>query len=247
MHLDLERLQRLLDGELTRAEEATAREHMLGCAECRGRLDRAQREAERVDALLRLADVPPLPVHARAFAEEARGRARGALVMQRAAAILLALGIAGVAYAVYAAPGSPVRAWWAAIAHRIGGEPRRAPSTPSPRDVPRAGIAVAPGRDFAVEFTFAQAGGGVVVSLTDGSEVVVRGLPGAASYTSDTDRIVIDNRVSSATFQIEIPHTAPRVEIRVGGERIFLKEGAHVSGAAAADSSALYHLQLTPP
>jgi hypothetical protein len=67
------------------------------------------------------------------------------------------------------------------------------------------------------------------ISLTDGAELVVRAAQGAATFRSDLDRLVIDNRGPASTFEIEIPRSAPLVEIRVNDDRIYLKEGERTS------------------
>lgn len=233
MHIDEEQVQRLLHGELKPPAEASVREHLAGCADCNGRVAEVEREEEEVFALLRHVDHPPPRIDADAIAARARGRdvgwGRGGGVGRWAAGILLTLGFAG---AVYALPGSPLRGWVQAIVQRTEGRPDPSPSTPVPTqaaDAGVAGIAVAPGRELVILFTSHQVAGHAMVSLTNDPEVIVRALTGAASFTSDVDRLVIDNPSSSATFDIQIPHAAPRVEIRVGGDRIFLKEGSHVS------------------
>lgn len=85
------------------------------------------------------------------------------------------------------------------------------------------------------------------MSLVAGPEVAVRGPVGAATFTSDVDRLVIDNRGSAASFEIAIPATAPRVEIRVGADRIFLKDGARVTTAGSARGRAPFLLPLASP
>ena len=84
------------------------------------------------------------------------------------------------------------------------------------------------------------------MSLIDGAEVVVRASIGAAIFSSDVDRLVIDNRGSSATFEIKVPRAAPRVEIRVGTDRIFLKEGPRVTTEKSTESRGTYLLPLVP-
>ena len=65
MHLDEERVQRLLHDELAWTEVNPVREHVAQCADCRARLDLARREEDEVDALLRHLDHPAAPVTAR--------------------------------------------------------------------------------------------------------------------------------------------------------------------------------------
>ena len=220
MHLDEDQVERLLHRELAGSAEASAREHLAACPDCRRRVVQAEREEEEVYALLRQLDHPPPQVNARAVA--ARTRTRDIGWARWAASIVLALGVAAAAYA---APGSPVRAWVQAVADRIGGRPRAGAP-----DRGAAGIAVVPGQKLVIVFTSLQAEGHAVVALSDGAEVVVRAPSGAATFTTDADRLVVDNHGATANFQVQIPGAAPRVEIWVNGVRVFLKDGASVSG-----------------
>ena len=246
MHLDEEQVQRLLHGELPRATETSAREHLARCADCRQRVAEGKRDEDEVYALLRAVDVPPPAIDAEAVA--ARARAHDFGLKRWAAGILLALCIGGAAYAV---PGSPLPALVGAVVEWMGGRPESPPTTTSPEappDASIAGIAVVPGEGLLIQFTSAQTEGVAHVSLTDGAEVVVRAPIGAATFSSDADRLVIDNAGSSATFEIQIPRAAPRVEVRVSGNRIFLKEGPRVTTGASglADALGPFHLPLTP-
>jgi len=241
MHLDEDRLQRLRHGELSPAMETAARQHVAECAECRGRVAAAERDETEVFGLLRELDHPTPQIDAETVAARARGRGhgRGVSAMRWAAGIVLVLGLAGAAYA---APGSPLPTWVETVVEWASGRPDRAPA-PSPGV---AGIAVAPGPRLVIVFTAPQATGQAQVSLTDGADVVVRVLSGAATFTTDVDRLVIDNQ-GSATFEIQIPRTAPRVEIRVGGQRVFLKERSRVTTDTVTDMGGPYVLPLVPP
>ena len=242
MHLDEEQVQRLLHGELPRPAEALAREHVEACADCRARLGVAARQEAEVDTLLRHLDHPPPRIDARMVVLRARRqRHRWG---RWAAGIVLALGIASVAYAF---PGSPLREWIRGFAERVGGASpgsRAADAPTPPRDATMGGIAVVPGRQLVILFTTAQPDAQALVSLTGGAEVVVRAHVAAATYTSDVDRLVIDNAPSRATFEIEIPRSAPRVEIWVKGDRIFVKDGLRVTGDTLLDAGGPYVLPL---
>lgn len=243
MHPDEEQIERLRNGELSPAAEKSAREHLAACEDCRRRATEAEREEAEVHSLLRHVDQPAPRVDADAVA--ARARSHG-FELSRAAAVLLAVGIAGAAYAV---PGSPLRAWVKAVVERVGKPPDRAYVTQTTAQAPDphvAGIAVAPGQQLLILFTSPQTEGQARVSLTDGAEVVVRAPIGAATFTSDVDRLVIDNRGSSATFEIQIPRAAPRLEIRVDEGRIFLKEGPRVTTGKSTGEQGPYLLPLTP-
>jgi hypothetical protein len=176
--------------------------------------------------------------------------------LRRAAGIILAAGIAGAAYGV---PGSPVRAWVDAIAQRIGGggsSPSAVAPAPGGSTAGVSGMAVLPGKRLQILFKApeggqGQEGGQVLVCLTDGSEVQVRAPDGAATFTSRADQLLINNRSPSAaarpdTFEIEIPSDAPWVEIRVGGDRIFLKEGQRITTGGSIGADGGYILRLAP-
>ncbi len=229
MHLDEELVQRLLHGELAPAAETPVREHLAECPDCRARVVAAGRAERTVHTLLAHLDHPPPRVDAGTLAARARARSPGWL--RWAAGILLVAGLAGAAYA---APGSPVRGWVQAALQRIGGGPVAVPEAPGPAEpleVGPSGIAVAPGAGLLILFTSRQAEGEARVTLTDDAQVMVRALTGAVIFTSDVDRLVVENRGSSATFEIQIPRRAPRVEIRVDGIRMFLKDGSETHGS----------------
>jgi anti-sigma factor RsiW len=234
MHLDLEHLQRLVHGELSPAGERSAREHLAVCAECRaGAADLERQEAE-VHALLRQVDHVVPAVDVRTIV--ARARARRAGWLRWAAVTLVSLGLAGAAWA---APGSPLKAWAEAVTAWIRG-------TPEVTEPSVAGIAVAPGSDLLVLFTSTQTAGTVRVSLSDSADVVVRAPVGAASYSTEADRLVIDNRGSQASFEVHVPRAAPRVEIRVAGVRRFLKEDSVVTGPTVVPLTPYMLIPLTP-
>ena len=243
MHLDVEQLQRFLDGELSAPEAVAAREHLAQCAACRRRVAEAQQADAEVRAQLRQLDhaaprITAAQIAARARAGEGARGVPGVRRLRWAAGIVLALGLAGAAYA---APGSPVRAWVRAALAWVSGKPDGTPTSPQrPAPEPRSGIAVAPGQALIISFASRQHPAEVRVSLTDGQEVVVRAPMGAATFTSDVERLVIHPTGAvrgggggggGAVFEIEIPRTAPRVEIQVQGERRFLKLGPAVTGA----------------
>jgi hypothetical protein len=243
MHLDEEQIQRVLHRELAGAEFAAAREHLAECSECRTRLAEATREQEAVLRLLGGVDHPAPRVAVEDIVSRSRRHATGRV--RWAAGLILALGAAGAAYAV---PGSPVRAWVAAVAEWLQGRETSAPKAlppvqPTPSAI--AGIAVTPSRHFVIHFTAAQAVGHARVSLTAGSEIVVQGPNGAATYTSGVDRLEINNTGSSADFEIHIPQSAPWVEIWLGADRMLLKDGARISGVTPGGAPP-YLLDLSP-
>ncbi len=244
MHLDEERLQRLLHGELVPRAASTARAHVADCVECRTRVAAAEQQEDEVRALLRHLDHPVRHVDARAVAQKARLRAPRR--ERWAAGVVLALGLGGAAYAL---PGSPLPAWIEAVVHWVGGGTEPAPATPVPSPEPGpvpeptlAGIAVVPAGDLLISFGMAH--GQARVTLIDGDEVVVRAPAGAATFTSHVDRLVIDNVDPKATIDIAIPRAAPRVEIRVDHRRVLLKEGPRVTTESSVASRDPYLLPL---
>lgn len=245
MHIDDEQVQRLLHGELGPRTEAAVREHVAGCGGCRDRVALAAGDEEQVQALFRLVDHAPPLVTVEMIAARARGR--GAGWGRWAAGVVLALGVAGAAYAL---PGSPLRAWVEAVATWFGAGADTSPRAPTSDPAPEAsvaGLAVVPGRELVIVFTSPQTEGQVRVSLTDGAEVMVRAVNGAPTFTSYADRLVIDNQGSTARFEIQIPRAAPRVEIEVTGARVFLKDGPRVSTPFPADSAGFHLLPLRAP
>jgi hypothetical protein len=240
VHLDEEQIQRLLHGELTPSSAASARDHVAGCPECSSRLAEVEREEAWVLDRLRALDHPPPPMSAKATMIDRRGVAW----VRWAAGILLAIGLATVAYA---APGSPLRR----LVHRVsewiaGGQPsapRGYPATVA--DSAARGIAVTPGNRFTIVFSTEQPRGTATVLLTGGTEVVVRAVGGAATFTSDLDRLSVDNSGNAARFEVEIPHRAPYVEIRVGDRRAFAKDGSRIVSDGRRESEDRYVLPLS--
>lgn len=245
MHLDEELVQRLLHGELDRPAETSARDHLVLCDDCRGRVADAEREEAEVLQLLRHLDHPAPRVDPREIA--ARWRTPGLGWGRQAAAILLGLGLAGVAYA---APGSPVAGWVRAVAAWVDGGPTQPAATPpastQATDPAVPGIAVSPGRRLVILFPLPPAKAEALVSLTDSADVVVRAVTGDASFSSEVDRLVIESRDSAAAFEIQVPRSAPWVEIRAAGSRIFLKQGPRVTTEKPPAPGGTYILRLTP-
>jgi anti-sigma factor RsiW len=216
MHLDEETRQRLLHGELKRALEASARDHLAACAECRALVEAAERDEAEVRRLLRAADHEAPGLDAAQVAALARVPADR---QGRWAAVLAATLV--VAGAAYAAPGSPLREWigeaWAGLGGRGSGPEG---TSAVPHDSATSGVAVSPGASLVV--VFATPAGQAQVTIWDGDELVVRAPTGAATFASDEGRLLINSSAPDATFDLMIPRTAPLVEVRAG-ERLLLK------------------------
>ena len=237
MHLDEERAQRLLHGELAAAEEASVRAHLADCSDCRDAVVRLGEEENRIFARLKLLDRPGSSGPVSAEAVMARGAARSDEWRRWAAVVVVAIGIAGAAYAI---PGSPWRRWIDGIAPRAA--PPQAPQAPK-AVAEFAGVAVAPGPRLAIVFTRAESRSRVVVRVVDGGEVVVRAPSGAATYTSDVGRVVVDNG-SAAEFEVAIPRSAARVEIRVGATILFVREGGRSRASGPLEGNGPFTLSL---
>jgi predicted anti-sigma-YlaC factor YlaD len=240
MHLDDEQIQRLLDQHLDSSATEAARAHLGSCSECRTRLDQAEQEDTWLSQRLQLLDHPTPAVSATGVA--GRARRRSPTWRRIAAGILLAVTTAGVAYAV---PGSPVPRWFHRIASLItSNHPRQPGAMIGNRPESRAGIAVAPGRRFIIEVAPGQALDSAVVMLTDATELVVRAQGGTTSFASDVGRLAVRHSGAPGVLEIEVPRTAPWVELTVGRRRVWLKSGAKVESPASADEGARYHVSL---
>lgn len=238
MHLDDEQVQRLLHGELGSAT-STVSEHLAACAVCEQRVADAAHEERRTLGLLGQLDHAAPAVAVETIAQRAGA---GRFAWGRwAAGILLVLGAAGAAYAM---PGSPVRDWIATALERFRSDPEPPGMLPPPPSAPDAsGLVVSAGRELLIEFVSAPAAGHVRVTLTDGTNIEVRAVNGArATFTSDEERLVIDNVDPTTTFDIRIPRTAPRVEIRAGQARLFRKQGERITTDATPDAAGIYLL-----
>ena len=234
-HLDEARIQALLHGELSEQDAASTREHVKGCPACSRQLSEMA-EAERImSGLLSRLDTPPPHVEVGrvmaaaseppALEVDSRGRRN-----RWVAAILLVTLIGGAAYAI---PGSPLRSWvegWIPKIFDQNTDPDHAPG-PVPPPAPRlGGVAVIPGPRFTIAFT-SPSEGTLRVTLVESEHLAVRAPAGTASFESGPDGLVIDARGASTAFEIDIPRSAPHVEIRVEGERVFLKDGTRTEPA----------------
>ncbi len=240
-HLDVEQIQRHLHGELAAAAAGTVRGHLAECPDCRARTTQAMQDEAELHALLRHLDHAPPQVTAAAIAAKARRPSR--TWGRWAAGLLLAMSLGGVAYAQPAVRAAIVAVVGWLGARGDGPAPIAGPEqTPAP---PLAGIAVTPGRTLNIRFTSSQVTGQLRVSLIDGTEVLVRAPAGAATFSAEVDRLVVDNLNATADFEITIPREASRVEITVGGVRLLLKEGPRVTAPVAPDTAGTYLLSLT--
>jgi hypothetical protein len=243
MHLDEERVQRLLHGELEPAGESLARRHLADCDDCRTLVDAARAEEQRIFGLLREVDHPLPEADPRLII--AAGRSPRARWERWAAGLLLVVAAGGAAYA---APGSPppaaldrLVAILAPTQSRAG--PDTASIDPAP---PGAGIAVTPGDRLTIRFVVDGDSTFAALSLTDGNEAVVRAVAGAATFSSDVDRLSVRS-AGPARFEIFIPRSAPWVEVLAGDTPVFQKRAADVVTHTELGDDGRYRLTLSSP
>jgi hypothetical protein len=241
MHLDDERVQRLLHGELEPAGERLAREHLAACGDCRRLVDEARAEEHRLFGLLREVDHPPPDEEPLVIL--AAGRSPGTRWRRWAAGIVL---VAAAAGAAYAAPGSPLPA----ALHRLvtslaPPEPRTGTDTAAADTVVAgAGIAVTPGARLTIRFLVEGDGALATLSLTDGDEAVVRAVAGAATFSSDVDRLSVRS-AGPARFEVLIPRSAPWVDVLAGDTPVFRKRAAEVVAESEPGAGGRYGLKLS--
>lgn len=240
MHLDEEQIERLKDGELAPASAAVARAHLAQCADCRQRLEQAEREEQQLVARLARLDHPAPALDPEVVISGIR---RPAPVLRWAAMVLLGLGIAGAAYAI---PGSPLPGWL----HRIlaGGEAHPpAPVAPdTTTGVDPAGIALDAGAPLVIEFPVPVPQGTAEVVLVEQPTVELRAPQGSATFSVASGRVVVQSASPGLRVGIAVPYAARRVEIRVAGRQLLLAEAGVVTTRSAPAGPGRYLLQLEP-
>jgi anti-sigma factor RsiW len=241
MHLDDDHVQRLVDGELAPGDAARARAHVETCAECGTLVAGAARESAEIASLLHTLDDEPPQASADAIARHARATSAPDW-RRRAAGVIVALALAGGAYA-FVAPGSPVRAWVVALVSPRAPEPGAPPASP-PR-AENAGIAVAPGASFVIVIPAVHRGARAVVTLTDEAALSIRAESGTATFTSATGRAIVMLR-GSAVLDVRIPRGAPHVEIVLGRRSVLRADAGRVHAPAAEEVDGTYTLSLAP-
>jgi hypothetical protein len=245
MHLDDERIERLVVGELALAADAELARHLSECGECRARLDAARREDAEVRALLAAVDHPVPRVDARTLIVAERGSTRA--WRRWAAAAVLALGLTGGAYAASAPLGR-------LLERALGSEDDAEvapPSPPAPAPLPSpptpsGGIAVDATAPVLVVLRALPTGASASVTLGDEATLSVEVFGGEPAFAAEGQRLEIVGDAASTLFVIRIPRAAPRVEVRVGDRAVFLKEGAATATDAPGDASAGWTISLDP-
>jgi hypothetical protein len=243
MHLDEERVQRLLHGELEPAGESLARRHLADCDDCRTLVDAARAEEQRIFGLLREVDHPLPDADPRVIV--ASGRSPRSRWQRWAAGFLL---VAAAGGAAYAAPGSPLPGALDRLVATL--VPLQSPpgtgGTVTDSAPPGAGIAVAPGERLTIRFAVESWNAFATLSLTAGDEVEIRAVEGAATFSSDVDRLSI--RTSGpARFEILIPRSAHSVDVWAGDIPVFRKRAGDVVTETQPGADGRYSLTLSAP
>ena len=238
MHLDDERVQRLLHGELG-PDDAETRLHLESCTHCRDLVEGARVEEDRIHALLSEVDHPLAMLDPRVILAERKPA--GGQWSRRAAAAILGVAIAGAAYAL---PGSPLPA---ALNRLLGTGPviqDSVPATPAEREAaPRAGIAVPAADGLVIQLA---AEGQAVIELADDDEVAVRAVAGTATFSSDPGRLTVRS-AGPVQLEIRIPRAAANVEVLAGWTPVFRKLAAGPVSPTSPDSAGRYTVPLKPP
>ena len=109
-----------------------------------------------------------------------------------------------------------------------------------------SGVAVAPGAKLAISFTASQPVGELRISLSSVADVSVRTADPAATFTSSDGQLRVSNAGSQASFDLEVPVSAVRVEIFVDGHLRYVKDHRRITSASASRRGALYVIPLQP-
>jgi hypothetical protein len=206
---------------------------MVTCPACRSQVEQARREEEEVFGHIAGLGHPVPPVTAASI----RGLAQSARPtwFRWAAGIVATLGISTAAYA---APGSPLPAWFNQLLDRSepAGESGPLP-TPRPEGPGHGGgIAVAPGADFTLLFLSPERGGTITVSVEEGlMELIVEAEVGQATFTSEVGSLSVRAEGPSADFLVKIPQAAPSVSIQVDGRSVFSREDGETTTGVVQD------------
>ncbi|MEZ4415421.1 MAG: zf-HC2 domain-containing protein [Gemmatimonadota bacterium] len=246
MHIDDERLQRYVDGELGAADRGDLEAHWRSCAACRERLAELRTEEADIAELLKSLDGPALSLSADHVIAAARGAERGARASEGrskqvhrglrrwAASIVLLFGLAAGAWA---APGSPLPRWWRSLRAWPQSE---APASPSP-DL--AGLSFS--SDRALEIDVVDPPAGLVLRIGVGSrpDVSVRVPRGAAGFTTAEGQLTIRPHETGLVIDVNLPTDARSVVLRVEGRVLFEAREGRISSEATPDGEGVYILR----
>jgi hypothetical protein len=241
MHLDDERIQRLLHDELGPAAAETQL-HLESCAACRGLVAESRVEEDRIFELLSQVDHPIAALDPRSLLAERQ--TSGGAWGRRAAAVIVGAAIAGAAYAL---PGSPLPAALDRLLGSGGGSRDSLPATRTERDSARpAGIAVAAEEGLVIRLVAAGEDAVAIIELTEAEEVVVRAVEGSATFTSDPGRLTVRSS-APVRLEIHIPRSATSVEVLAGSTPVFRTLDGDPVSEIPPDSTGRFVIPLRSP
>lgn len=249
-HLDEGTVQALLHHELSAEQRARAEEHLVGCNACWAAVRQAQLDEEwvlgrmavleddRASAQMPLWLPSAAPVSPVSLVSPVSRATRG-VPWRRAAGLLSLLGGSGALWALPA-----VRNW---VQDAVAGEApsavvipvavsgsakARAPEAPS-------GIALVPGARVVIEVSAGS--GGVRARLADRPDVSIAAEGGHAAFETAEGRLRVrpDRGVA---IRIEVPQSAPLVEVIMAGRREFVVRAGIVTTNAPHDGQGWYQL-----
>ena len=242
MHLEDDGIQRVIHGEIREEDEAWVEEHLTSCPTCARLADEAREEDGRILELFRALDHPAPPVSPQELPPHASRKP--AHWIRWAAGVV---GLLGFSTAAYAAPGSPFPGWVRHLVEIFASAPPTPTSIP-PGDAPAtAGISVAPGLHLAVTFTSSDWTGSLTISVEEISEVAVEAVGIPVSFTSDAGLLLVEPEGTEGELRVRIPLDAPRVEVLLGAESVFEKNGESIRTDARMDSLGRYRIDLPRP
>ncbi len=120
-----------------------------------------------------------------------------------------------------------------AVTHRV-------PVTPPPPE----GVAFRAGSEVVVSLRAAQPEGALHVSLVPGTMVRLTQRGGPAAYALTASGVVVENAGSTASFDLELPITVARAEVRVAGQLVFRKLGTTIVPDGPRDRDGGYTISL---
>jgi hypothetical protein len=167
----------------------------------------------------------------------ARARRAPASRFAWAAGVVLVLAAAGVTYAL---PGSPLRALFPE--REASGAAHQAAASPAAS----GGLLLDASTPALIIFPAPVSGSHLRVVFTEASHIAVRFAPDAAAVDARPDRLLI-TALAPDTFDLDVPRSARRVEVRVDGQTVFLKAGADVAAGVLPDSAGRYLVPLKGP
>ena len=253
MHADDAALHAFLDHELSPDITAAIASHLEQCAGCRERLHQIQSLTDATFGALRSLDSKVPVIAFTQVASRARRGSRAAHLQRWAAVALVALTISGLAIA---APRARLVALMQSLFRDDAGTAVAAPqrarapvaalaTVDSVHD--RAGVTVRPDHSLRIEFARWQSSGDVTIALIDSDRVTVRTEAGAATFSSSSTVLGIDNVGAAARYDITMPRRDVRVEIRIAGQRVFLRTGTSDLRGTSPDSVRISLVKLPAP